>query len=704
MYPSRIYCARPGSRIWEVDVEGEIVRTHQFKADLACAPSKIYKGNEDANSSIGMKFDEKNSDLYSNDDTINAENDGGNDEMLEYQPQNLQFSKLYKLNQQGHLLAFNELGIYIFDMRTSTLILWCNQFERIVDAHVMENEGDIVIFTQTGSLYSIQLQTLQYYARKLISQDKLHDCACLMRKNVKYFADKAHEDYELNCCNRVKNYLMQRHQYELLNDLSVIFDAVALCESSGDNNSSSGASTGTAGDRNSNIIMGAIANPATITSKSNSSGDETSSHNGLFVLENSFCDNLKCQKRSTESQLKEALLTVTGKFGKNIIKYKFNVFQKDQQQVVQDLIPAPTRSMPFSEMDLGNNADVCGNDDICDGLINDAANIDSREEEIVCDSRNTPASTSAVHYSSVTINKTKENSTNIARANSKSNSNKITIYPSLTAEQKTIYNLYLICKSSKIGKINFLERYRKLFDEYTAPELIRLLEKLVQLMIDHGDDRIVAQCHCYEMYFHYLNPELIWEMDNASRDYIAEGFKLLNTNDDIIRCVNCNFPLRFDNNCYFHALGAVLIRYYWSRHEQFKCFDILNAVPSLYDVMARLYLAEGNTLKVLSLILAYGQPELLMEMGRTFTLESWTLCFELFVEMQLGRVTCVQCACLTTVANIGGHFFYTWNCFLNIALEYIDTKDLLDLVLKWSQFIPNDAIDRDFYMSCLLKG
>lgn len=289
-------------------------------------------------------------------------------------------------------------------------------------------------------------------------------------------------------------------------------------------------------------------------------------------------------------------------------------------------------------------------------------------------------------------------------SNKNRDDHRITVYPSFTAEQKTIYNLYLICKSSKIGQMNFVERYRKLFDEYTAPELIRLLEKLVQLMIEHGDERLVAESHCYEMYFHYLNPELIWEMDTKSRDYITEGFKLLNRTEHIIRCAECKFPLRFDSTCHFHALGSVLIRYYWSRSEQYKCFEILNVVPSLYDVMARIYLAEGNILKVLSLILAYGQPELLMEIGRTFNMESWSMCFELFVEMQLGRLTCVYCGCLTTVDNIGGHFFYTWNCFLNIALEYIDADELLALILKWSPFIPNDAIDKEFYTSCLLKG
>lgn len=33
-----LYCARPGSRIWEVNFSGEVLSTHQFKQLLACPP------------------------------------------------------------------------------------------------------------------------------------------------------------------------------------------------------------------------------------------------------------------------------------------------------------------------------------------------------------------------------------------------------------------------------------------------------------------------------------------------------------------------------------------------------------------------------------------------------------------------------------------------------------------------------------------
>lgn len=614
-----------------MDFEGDVLQTHQFKFALACQPAKIHKDQDNDN------------------DNLSVDNDC-NDEMLDYQPQNLQFGKLQKLTQD-FLLTYTELGLYIFDMRNSSVVLWSNQFERIVDCKVCNNE--IIIFTQTGSLYSVQLQSLQFQAKALVSQEKFLECAWLMRKNVKYFADKAREDYELGILNQIKTFLMERHQFELLNDLSVIFDAIAQCESNGDNNSSGGSS----GTTDRSCSLGAT---AAINQKS---PGECSPH-GIYVLENSFCDNLKPTKG--EKHFKDALLTVTGKFGKNIIKYKFNIFAEEQQKLVRDLIPANERSLPFKDIKA----------------------IYENDEEIVCRLKKT--STSSLRQQAG-INRPINSSAGISSQH-------------ITAEEKTIYNLYLICKSSKFSNTNFVERYRSLFDEYSAPELIQLLEKLSKVMIEHGDDPKQAQRHCYEMYFNYLNPELIWEMDGSSRDYITQGFVLLNFSDDIVRCDNCMFPLRFDNSCSFHELGSVLLRYYWSRNEQVKCFDVLTHVPSLFDVLAKLYLAEYNMDKVLPIVLNYGQPDLLMDIGKSFTLDSWSKCFEQFVDLQQGRLTCVNCECVTTVENVNRHFFYTWNCFLGIIFEYIQANDILSLILKWSNDIPNDAIDREFYSRCLLKG
>lgn len=619
--------------MWEVDFEGNVIQTHQFKFALACQPSKIQKDQENDN------------------ENLTADSDG-NDEMLDFQPQNLQFSKLQKLTND-FIMTYTDLGLYIFDVRCSSVVLWCNQFERIVDCKVCNDE--ILVFTQTGALYAVQLHSLQSQASCLVRKGKLLECAWFMRKNVKYFADKAREDYELGQLNQIKNFLMDRHHYEMLNDLSVIFDAISQCESNGDNNSSGG-SSGTA-DRSCSMGATAVQNHIPVS--------ETSPQE-VYVLENSFCESFKSQKG--EKPFKDALLTVTGKFGKNIIKYKFNIFAEEQQKLVRDLIPANERSLPFKDIKA----------------------IYEHDEDIVCRTKKTSSSSSSTNNQSAM----KKGAKSINAISSQH----------ISSEEKTIYNLYLICKSSKFSNTNFVERYRTLFDEYSAPELIQLLEKLSQLMIEHGDDPVQAQRHCFEMYFHYLNPDLIWEMDDSSRDYISQGFVLLNSSEDIVRCDNCMFPLRFDNSCLFHELGALLLRYYWSRNEQVKCFDVLTRVPSLFDTLAKLYLAECNMEKVLPIVLNYGQPDLLIEIGKSFSLHSWSKCFEQFVDLQQGRLTCINCECVTTVENVNRHFFYTWNCFLSIILEYMEAKDILSLILKWSTSIPHDAIDREFYSRCLLKG
>lgn len=36
-----IYCARPGSRMWEVNFDGEVISTHQFKKLLSSPPLPV---------------------------------------------------------------------------------------------------------------------------------------------------------------------------------------------------------------------------------------------------------------------------------------------------------------------------------------------------------------------------------------------------------------------------------------------------------------------------------------------------------------------------------------------------------------------------------------------------------------------------------------------------------------------------------------
>ncbi|WAR03727.1 HPS5-like protein [Mya arenaria] len=89
-----IYSARPGSRVWEVDYEGAVLNTHQFRQLLAIPPSPVLN-----------------------------------------------------LLSPNLLLTWTTSSIYVLDPINVKVILWCNQFSGIVDVACVGQE--LFVFLQT---------------------------------------------------------------------------------------------------------------------------------------------------------------------------------------------------------------------------------------------------------------------------------------------------------------------------------------------------------------------------------------------------------------------------------------------------------------------------------------------------------------------------------------------------------------------------
>lgn len=161
---------------------------------------------------------------------------------------------------------------------------------------------------------------------------------------------------------------------------------------------------------------------------------------------------------------------------------------------------------------------------------------------------------------------------------------------------------------------------------------------------------------------------------------------------------------RYDNTCKYHELGETLLKYFWSRNEFDKCQELVRNVPALNDVICRFYSIEGRIEKVLPIIMSFGESSLLQEIGKCFDERAWELCFESFANLQSGELICSNCNQPNLIQNVlDRHFFYSWNCFLNISLEFLKPDICLSLVLRFADQIPNDAIDREFYKTCLMK-
>uniref|UniRef100_A0A8C0GQH4 Hermansky-Pudlak syndrome 5 protein homolog n=1 Tax=Chelonoidis abingdonii TaxID=106734 RepID=A0A8C0GQH4_CHEAB len=104
-----IYCARPGSRMWEVNFEGEVLSTHQFKQLLSSPPLPV----------ITLRLDPQyNTSACS--------------------LQSLSFPKLLYLTEHC-VMTWTERGIYVFIPQNVQVLLW-SEVKDIQDIAVYRNE------------------------------------------------------------------------------------------------------------------------------------------------------------------------------------------------------------------------------------------------------------------------------------------------------------------------------------------------------------------------------------------------------------------------------------------------------------------------------------------------------------------------------------------------------------------------------------
>ncbi|NXX45824.1 HPS5 protein, partial [Tricholaema leucomelas] len=104
-----IYCARPGSRMWEVNFDGEVQSTHQFKQLLSAPPLPV----------ITLRLDPHYTSSSSS-------------------PQSLSFPKLLYLTEHC-VMTWTERGIYIFLPQSVQVLLW-SEVKDIQDIAVYKNE------------------------------------------------------------------------------------------------------------------------------------------------------------------------------------------------------------------------------------------------------------------------------------------------------------------------------------------------------------------------------------------------------------------------------------------------------------------------------------------------------------------------------------------------------------------------------------
>ncbi|NP_001427849.1 BLOC-2 complex member HPS5 isoform l [Homo sapiens] len=182
-----IYCARPGSRMWEVNFDGEVISTHQFKKLLSLPPLPV----------ITLRSEPQ----Y--DHTAGSS-------------QSLSFPKLLHLSEHC-VLTWTERGIYIFIPQNVQVLLW-SEVKDIQDVAVCRNE--LFCLHLNGKVSHLSLISVERCVERLLRRGLWNLAArtcCLFQNSV--IASRARKTLTADKLEHLKSQLDHGTYNDLISQL-----------------------------------------------------------------------------------------------------------------------------------------------------------------------------------------------------------------------------------------------------------------------------------------------------------------------------------------------------------------------------------------------------------------------------------------------------------------------------------------------------
>uniref|UniRef100_T1IXV8 Uncharacterized protein n=1 Tax=Strigamia maritima TaxID=126957 RepID=T1IXV8_STRMM len=211
-----IYATRPGSRLWEIDFQGTVLSTHQFKDALALPPQLVItKGCESKLSSAT-----------------------GN-----YPPQTVNFGRILSLGNK-YLITWTDNSIYIFDPNNATVVLWTDAFHDIRDIKCYK--FNLFITLSDGTLRTVRLISPDKLVQHLITRHEWV-LAAHVALNYQLVLTDTNSHYHLppTALREVQSHLTDVGEVQLANCIDILASKLETLASSSVSSSVSGRSGST---------------------------------------------------------------------------------------------------------------------------------------------------------------------------------------------------------------------------------------------------------------------------------------------------------------------------------------------------------------------------------------------------------------------------------------------------------------------------
>ncbi|XP_066596992.1 uncharacterized protein pink [Prorops nasuta] len=180
----RIFCARPSSRIWEVSVNGTVIKTHQFREALAIPPSPVFRARE-------YKWFGKDQTLLTFHDFVEQTN-----KIFPTQSINLSYLDVIA---ERYIFSWTSFGLYIIDPISASIVLWNNEFSNISMACLVGNS--IYLMTNDIRFHCITFISINDIIIQLYKDKHYKDCLDICIKfinQIQKIIDDNNIDYLTN--------------------------------------------------------------------------------------------------------------------------------------------------------------------------------------------------------------------------------------------------------------------------------------------------------------------------------------------------------------------------------------------------------------------------------------------------------------------------------------------------------------------------
>lgn len=149
---ARIFCSRPGCRIWEANFDPNVLITHQFKYSLTQFPTRIIEMQADIDHRLNLI------------ETLEVDYNA---------PDNINFEKLQIINDK-FILTYNNDGVYILDTSNVSVVFWTNKFTNIKS--VKTHKNDIFVYYGHEKITVITMHELEQIILDTLFNKRYYVC------------------------------------------------------------------------------------------------------------------------------------------------------------------------------------------------------------------------------------------------------------------------------------------------------------------------------------------------------------------------------------------------------------------------------------------------------------------------------------------------------------------------------------------------